>query len=187
MTHNKYKMKHILYLILGICAGWLTACSSNGNKTEETTEVPLFASELQKNAPQQSTEVVDSVSQGPFNKVVSFQRPDDNGGYEEYRLKMDLYKGDVPDRNGDLCYGILSLYVKTPENTEGVEVARRVITQVIAIEDASAELVMSGSEENAITFKALVTYHPEDYTYDLQMDADPAQLEDLMENSITLR
>lgn len=178
-------MKYLL-IVISICAVCFSACTSSGNKETVSSEVPLYGSDLKKENQQPQTPLTDTIVQGPFNKEVSFQRTDDNGGFEEYRLKMNFYEGNIPHKNGELCYGILSLYIKTPENTEGVEVARRIITNVVSIEAETAQLTMSDNEERPQNFAATITYNPKDYTYKLQMEANPT-LEDLIENNITLQ
>lgn len=177
-------MRHcILLLTIIISISFLTACTAKQASSTSGSEEILRYSDSQSILIESS---LDTLKNGPFNKQVSIFVNDDNGGYEEYRLTMNLYKKDIPDGKDSECHGTLVLYVKTPDNTEGIEVSRRLINQVDQIEENIAELHMSSSEERPQTFKATLTYNPEDYTYSLKMSV-PASLEDLMANQLTLQ
>lgn len=175
----------ISFLITVLLVGSITSCTTNGASSTGNSEVVLYEADLQV-ANTETDTVVDTLKQGPFYKQVSSYRNDDNGGYEEYRLTMNLYKEDIPNGQGELCHGTLVLYVKTPDNTEGIEVARRIISQVETAEGDTALLRMSSSEERPQIFDAMLVYNRADYTYSLEMSA-PGSLEDLMENRITLQ
>lgn len=163
----------------------LTACVSNGNHGNDTTEVVIRESDIQATQPSGTIEVNDTVEATPFHKLVTYQKTDDNGGYEEYRLTMNLYEPNIPDDDGSLTHGRLSLYVKTPENTEGIKVAQRTIERVTQIEGLTAKIEMAGTGEKPIHFSGTITYDSITHTYQLTMAAPP-QLEDLMENSLVL-
>lgn len=169
--------------IMGVA---LTACVSNGNHGNETTEVVIRESDMQEATPSATIVVSDTVEARPFYKLATYQKPDDNGGYEEYRLVMNLYDSTIPDENGSLTHGRLSLYVKTPENTEGVKVAQRTIERVTQINEVTADIEMSGMGEKPIYFGGTITYDSIAHTYQLTMAAPP-QLEDLMENNLILQ
>lgn len=168
--------------IMGVA---LTACVSNGNHGNETTEVVIRESDMQATTPSATIVVSDTVEARPFYKLATYQKPDDNGGYEEYRLVMNLYEATIPDDNGSMTHGRLTLYVKTPENTEGIKVAQRTIERVTRLDEATAEIEMSGTGEKPIHFNGTITYDTVAHTYQLTMAA-PALLEDLMENNMTL-
>lgn len=174
---------YILFLVAVMLTGCIVSCTTNGTSSAESAEVVLHEPDLQV-ADMDAT--VDTLKHGPFYKQVSSYRIDDNGGYEEYRLTMNLYSEEIPDGQGGLCYGTLVLYVKTPDNTEGVEVARRIVSQVETIEGDTVLLHMSSSEERPQTFSATLVYDSKNYTYLLDMSA-PGGLEDLIENRITLQ
>lgn len=165
----------------------LTACMSNGNRQSENSEVVIRESDMVATNQQSTTTtiVADTLAQGPFYKYVTYQKADDNGGYEEYRLIMNLYEPNIPDEDGSLTHGRLSLYVKTPENTEGIKVAQRTIERVTRIEGLTAEIEMSDTGEKPIHFGGVITYDSIAHTYELLM-TPPTQLEDLMENTISL-
>lgn len=176
-------MKKMLFYI-GFTALAFTACMSNGNKEQASTEIVIRESEL--NSYEHSDIVIDTLPNGPFYKLVTFQKTDDNGGYEEYRLAMNLYEPNVPDEQGTLTHGILTLYVKTPENTEGIKVAQRTIDRVKSLDNLNAALEMASSGEKPIYFNATLTYDSIAHTYQLTMEA-PTQLEDLIENTLILQ
>lgn len=164
----------------------LTACMSNGNRQNENSEIVIRESDMATEPQSTTTAIVaDTLAQGPFYKYVTYQKADDNGGYEEYRLIMNLYEPNIPDEDGSLTHGRLSLYVKTPENTEGIKVAQRAIERVTQIEGLTAEIEMSGTGEKPIHFGGIITYDSIAHTYELRM-TPPAQLEDLMENTMVL-
>lgn len=176
-------MKKTLFYI-GFTALALTACMSNGNKEQASTEIVIRESEL---APSEHSDIaIDTPPSGPFYKLVTFQKMDDNGGYEEYRLTMNLYEPNVPDEQGTLTHGTLALYVKTPENTEGIKVAQRIIDRVKSLDNLSAVLEMASSGEKPTYFDATLTYDSIAHTYQLNMQA-PTQLEDLIENKLILQ
>lgn len=175
--------KYILFLLTVMLAGCIVSCNTNGASSSESAEVVLHEPDL---LVADADAAVDTLKHGPFYKQVSNYRVDDNGGYEEYRLTMNLYSEEIPDGQGGLCYGTLVLYVKTPDNTEGIEVARRVVSQVETIEGDTVLLRMSSSEERPQTFGATLVYDSKNYTYLLDMSA-PGGLEDLIENRITLQ
>lgn len=179
-------MKRMLFYASTI-AILLTACMSHGNKESENQEIVIRESEItaEETTPVMVT-AIDTMVQGPFYKYVTYQKADDNGGYEEYRLIMNLYEPNIPDEDGSLTHGRLSLYVKTPENTEGVKVAQRAIERVTLIEGLKAEIEMSGIGEKTIYFGGTITYDSIAHTYELLMNP-PAQLEDLIENRLKLQ
>lgn len=175
---KRYTSLLLIIILIGNLAACTTKSTSPTNREValRESEQQVFDTELQ----------IDTLKNGPFYKQVSCFKNDDNGGYEEYRLTMNLYKEDIPNGKNAPCYGTLVLYVKTPDNTEGIEVSRRIIDQVLQLEDNIAQLNMSSSEERPQTFNATIIYNQEDYTYSLQMSA-PNSLEDLMENHIRLQ
>ena len=180
-------MKKILSYAVAISFA-LTACMSNGNQQSGYSEVVIRESDIMTGQHPSTTAIdtdTDTVAQGPFYKFATYQKTDDNGGYEEYRLIMNLYEPNIPDEEGSLTHGRLSLYVKTPENTEGIKVAQRAIERVTQIEGLTAEIEMSGTGEKPIHFSGTITYDSIAHTYELRM-TPPAQLEDLMENTMVL-
>ncbi len=179
------RMKKLLFYAVAI-SFVLTACMSNGNQQSENSEVVIRESDMMNQKTSSSTVINnDTPMRGPFYKYVINRKIDENGGYEEYRLIMNLYEPNIPNENGPSTHGRLSLYVKTPENTEGIKIAQRTIERVIQIEGLTAEIEMSGTGERPIHFGGTITYDSIAHTYELRM-TPPAQLEDLMENTMTL-
>lgn len=178
-------MKKILFYI-GAMGILFASCTSNGKSGSENSEIVIRESDLLAVELDNPPTEVDSLAQGPFYKYALCKRMDDNGGYEEYRLIMNLYEPNIPNENGTMTYGRLSLFVKTPENIEGVRIAQRSIEQVYQVGELSAEIEMSSTGEKPVYFRGYLTYDTIAHTYQLKMDA-PSQLEDLMKNVLVLQ
>lgn len=164
----------------------LTAsCQSGQQGTEGGSEVVIRESDSAQVHTLPATEA-DSVANGPFVNNITYLKDDNNGGYERYDLTMNLYEGNIPDGDSGLCYGTLVLYVKSPDSIEGIEIARRIITNVFQTSDTEAKVQMSTCGEMPVTFEAVITHNPEEHTYRLTMTADPNTVDDLMENTLTL-
>ena len=84
--------KYILFLLTVMLAGCIVSCTTNGASSAESAEVVLHEPDLQV---ADTDATVDTLKHGPFYKQVSSYRIDDNGGYEEYRLTMNLYSEEI--------------------------------------------------------------------------------------------
>ena len=179
--------------LIGVAAlsATFTFCACGGRQTDGSNvpqEVVLRASDLTADTvTEEASTSVDTLANGPFNNRVSYLKDDNNGGYENYTLQMNLYEGNIPDGNGSLCYGILTLTVKSPDSLEGVEISRRLITAIHRVEGHEAEVVMSDNAELPNTFSASLRFDEEAHTYELLMKADPNLVEDLMENRLVMQ
>lgn len=173
--------KILLIFFLGVL--FMTSCGGRDTSSTEYVEVVEYDTMDVSLSDKVDS---DTLRHGPFLNRVGFLRNDLNGGYEQYELIMDLYEGQVPDGRGNWCYGTLVLYVKSPDSTEGIEVARRIINKVYVVGENEARVLMDNGGENPQSFEATITYNPENFTYQLNMEADPALVDDLMENRITL-
>lgn len=129
----------------------------------------------------------DTLVDKAFFAKVSYFKNDNNGGFEQYELNMNLYEPDIYDGQESLCYGTLILYVKSPDSTEGIEISRRVITDVRQIENNEARLLMDNGAEIPISFEATLSYDSLAHTYRLVMNTTASQLDDLMENEMILQ
>ena len=178
-------MKKNLFSI-GILTLTLAACNLQPHNYESHTEIVIRESDMQV-TPAPTTEAeTDTLVQGPFYKYALYQKADDNGGFEEYSLIMNLYEPNIPNDEGELTHGRLTLRIRTPDNTESVKVAQRTIERVERIEGTTATINMSGTGEQALYFDATITYDTISHTYLLEMKA-PTQLEDLMKNTLVLQ
>lgn len=170
----------------GILTLLFVACTSNTHTGQGNTEIVIRESDMQEIPAQAFDTKTDTLAQGPFYKYALYRKADDNGGFEEYSLIMNLYEPNIPDDDGELTHGRLTLRVRTPDNTESVKVAQRTIERVEKIEGTTATISMSGIGEKVLYFDATISYDTISHTYQLDMKA-PTQLEDLMRNTLVLQ
>ena len=173
----------ILTLVFALA---LVACNLQPRTDENRTEIVIRESDMTTTPAQTIETETDSLTQGPFYKYALYRKADDNGGFEEYSLIMNLYEPNIPNDEGKLTHGRLTLRVRTPDNTESVKVAQRTIERVENIEGTTATISMSGIGEKTLYFDATITYDTISHTYLLDMKA-PSQLEDLMSNTLVLQ
>ena len=170
----------------GITAFTLMACTPTPPPRQENSEIVIRESDMVETPIQVTNTEVDSLAQGPFYKYALYRKAGDNGGFEEYSLIMNLYEPNIPDEEGELTHGRLTLRVRTPDNTESVKVAQRTIKRVEKIEGTTATISMYGTGEKPLYFDATISYDTINHTYLLEMKA-PSQLEDLMSNTLVLQ
>lgn len=154
--------------------------SENQDHKEEKT-VFLNSPFSVTNGDNEST-IPDSLMNGPFVNRINYVKNDQNGGFEQYELNMNLFEPTILHTDGSYCYGTFILYVKSPDSSDAFEVSRRIISQVYAVEKNEARLLMTGGTERPHSFEAILTYFPEEDRYQLLMKADPLILDDMMEN-----
>lgn len=177
-------MKKLILMCIPFVLGIMIACNS-GNKEDslETTFI-VQNSGLDDEDGDEWEAMDDSLKNGPFINRVRIWKNDAAGGVELYELKMNLYDDVIADGRGAYCYGILTLSVKSPDGTEPIEVARRIINKVYSIEENEAKILMDNGEERPISFEATITYNPKGHSYSLKMDADSFSMDDLIENTL---
>lgn len=158
---------------------------SEKSKTNEEGKTVFVNSPYSATDSHENSTLPDSLMNGPFVNRINYIKNDQNGGFEQYELNMNLFEPTIQHTDGSFCYGTLILSVKSPDSSEAFEVSRRIISRVYAVEKNEARLLMTTGTERPYSFEATLTYFPEEDSYQLLMQADPLILDDMIENQLT--
>lgn len=154
------------------------------NKTNEEGKTVFVNTPFSAVNNNEKSIVPDSLMNGPFVNRINYVKNDQNGGFEQYELNMNLFEPTIQQTDGSFCYGTLILFVKSPDSSEAFEVSRRIISRVYAVEKNEARLLMTGGSDRPHSFEATLTYLSEEDRYQLLMKSDPLILDDMIENQL---